>query len=153
MARNAHVALAMVWFLTACGSDEPPRLVEGPEHSTGASGVETEVRRSDPCRDEHLGWIRDPISGRASIGAEESWITIEWELELGICRTDLERMTRADVRALRESLRTQISAFAWNLVALRSDEGTRTMFLKELNERLDWLRVRDLRVHHIRVLE
>jgi hypothetical protein len=87
------------------------------------------------------------------MGSEESWMTIEWELELGICPADQERMTGVDVRSLRESLRSQISAFAWNLVALRSDEESRTMFLNELNERLEWLQVRGLRVHYIRVLE
>ena len=115
--------------------------------------VASEMPESEPCPLEDLGWIRDPVFGRASEDSEESWMTIEWELELGICPADLERMTREDLRALRDSLRSQITAFGWNLVALRSDEGSKTMFIEELNGRLEWVPVQDLRVQYIRVWE
>jgi hypothetical protein len=152
VANEIRRAALLFLLSTACtGGDETARQIALPE--LAASTVGSETKQSEPCPVEDLSWIRDPVSGRASMGSEDSWMTIEWELELGICPADQERMTGADVRSLRESLRSQISAFAWNLVALRSDEESRTMFLKELNERLEWLRVRGLRVHYIRVLE
>ena len=151
MVNEVRWAAGLFVLLAACSGREETGQIPG--HELAPLQVASEALRSEPCPVEILSWIRDPVSGRASMSSEESWMTIEWELELGVCPEDLARMTRADVRSLRDNLRSQISAFAWNLVALRSDEESRSMFLDELNERLEWLRVRDLRVHYIRVIE
>jgi len=86
------------------------------------------------------------------VSSAGNWLSIEWQIEIGICNATASEMTREDLRDLRMAVKAQVADFGWNMVDLKSTR-TEKMFVEELNSRLNKAIVDSVSVKHVAVWE